>query len=343
MSGVSDAVAQAGRVVFEPDRFAMTSEDLCVVEGRWFGVRGRRFIRPSLTVTSEGNETRLLADLADKPWAAEDGEPWKATFSVTLEIADIEKAELTVAPDITIALHDFPDAPASPKPKPSGGRAQPSRARRSRAPSRPDAGEHRRRELAHALEAAKAEKANVAARLDALLGELTEVARERDEISAERDHLIAQRDRLAAERDEAANATDAARVACDRAVEDRDAATAALRRAESDRDLAIEACDRAISEREEALASRDLAAAERDAAAAERDQLAHQRDALARTREGLQSELAELSSARGAALVMRRAVQERSHARRSTLVGPAAIAILVLLTVVVALIVTRAL
>jgi hypothetical protein len=88
---------------------------------------------------------------------------------------------------------------------------------------------------------------------------------------------------------------------------------------------------------------RDHAAAERDAAAAARDELAHQRDALARTREGLQSELAELSSTRGAALVMRRAVQDRSSSHRTPLVGLAAIAILVALAVVVVLIVTRAL
>jgi hypothetical protein len=40
---------------------------------------------------------------------------------------------------------------------------------------------------------------------------------------------------------------------------------------------------------------------------------------------------------------MRRAVQERSHSRRSPLVGPVAMAMLVLLAVVVVLIVTRAL
>ena len=75
---------------------------------------------------------------------------------------------------------------------------------------------------------------------------------------------------------------------------------------------------------------------------AARDEIALQRDALARTSERLQSELAELTSTRGAALVMRRAVQERSS-RRSPVVGPIAMAILVLLAVVVVLLVTRAL
>ena len=88
---------------------------------------------------------------------------------------------------------------------------------------------------------------------------------------------------------------------------------------------------------------RDHAVTQRDEAAATRDEIANQRDALARTSERLQSELAELTSTHGAALVMRRAVRERSSSRRSPLLGPVAMAILVLLAAVVVLIVTRAL
>jgi hypothetical protein len=331
MSGVSDAVARAGGVVFELDRFAIADDNLCVVEGCWFGVRGRRFIRPSLTVTVDGSETRLLADLADKPWAAEDGEPWKATFPVAVEIRDIEKAELAVAPDITIALRGSPDAADSRKRKPARRPSQ-----RSRTQSRPDPGERQRRELARELQRVEGEKAQAQARLDELLGQLSRVVTERDEASAERD-------RLTADREAAAAASEAAQLARDRALADRDAAIAAQRRAESDRDLAIAECDRALSEREGAIALRDHAVAERDAAAAARDELTQQRDALAGTSARLQSELAELSSTRGAALVMRRAVQERSHSRRSPVVGPVAIATLVLLAVVVVMIVARAL
>ena len=35
---------------FELDRFQWAGEDRLEVEGRWFGVRGRRFVRPVLTV-----------------------------------------------------------------------------------------------------------------------------------------------------------------------------------------------------------------------------------------------------------------------------------------------------
>jgi hypothetical protein len=348
MPQVPDAVAPAGRVVFELDRFAITGDDLCLVEGCWFGVRGRRFIRPSLTVTVDGSETRLLADLADKPWAAEDGEPWRATFPVATDIGDIELAELTVAPDITIVLGETPSASDSRKPKPSTRRTQRSRTRGTR-----DVAERRRREL----DRVKTEKAEAQTRLDEVLEQLAAVARERDEAAAEsdalraerddataeRDRLRAERDRLIAEREHEAVASESAGLAYDRAQADRDAAIAAQRRAESERDLAVAECDRAISQRDEALSSRDHAVAERDAAMAARDESARQRDAMAGASERLQTELAELSSTRGAALVMRRAVQEGPYSRRSPLVGPVTAAILLVLAVVVVLIVTRSL
>ena len=47
----------AGGVGFELDRFEMAADDRLEVNGRWFGVRGRRFIRPSLTLVA-GEEQR---------------------------------------------------------------------------------------------------------------------------------------------------------------------------------------------------------------------------------------------------------------------------------------------
>lgn len=359
MSGASDAVARVGRVAFELERFAMTGDDRCVVEGSWFGVRGRRFMRPSLTVVVEGAETRFLADLADKPWAAEDGEPWRASFPVALDVSDMGEAELTVAPDLTIALQGSPEPGRRGKPRPSGARARSttSRARRDAAP-RP-----KQRQPDRRLERVEAEKAQLAARLDELLDQLSQVAHERDEASAKRDRLMAEQDQRTAELDalqqerdeiaaeleaarsargEAVKASDAARGGRARALEDGAAAIAARRRAESERDAAIAARDRAIAERDGALSLRDHAVTERDAAEAARDDTIHQRDALVQTSERLQSEFAELSSSHGAALVMRRAAQEGAAFRRSPAMGPAAIAILVLLAVIVVLIVTRA-
>ena len=97
-------VSEVGRVGFELDRFELVGGEACEVQGRWFGVRGRRFMRPALTVVVDGQPTRLLADLAHKPWAAEDGEPWQAVFPCPRSGGDLEEAELTVAPDVTIAL-----------------------------------------------------------------------------------------------------------------------------------------------------------------------------------------------------------------------------------------------
>ena len=86
MSQASKPVVRVGRVAFELERFELATGERCELEGRWFGVRGRRFMRPALTVVVDGQPTRLLADLADKPWAAEDGELWNAAFPFAVEI-----------------------------------------------------------------------------------------------------------------------------------------------------------------------------------------------------------------------------------------------------------------
>ena len=57
MSQASKPVARAGRVAFELDRFELTDGQRCELEGRWFGVRGRRFMRPALTVVVDGGPT----------------------------------------------------------------------------------------------------------------------------------------------------------------------------------------------------------------------------------------------------------------------------------------------
>jgi hypothetical protein len=106
-SQTSDQTASGtDRVSFELERMAFDDQKRLVVSGRWFGVRGRRFVRPTLTLTmrGEGAEQRSLADLAHKPWAAEDGEPWLASFPLDIELKDAEQLELSVAPDINVEL-----------------------------------------------------------------------------------------------------------------------------------------------------------------------------------------------------------------------------------------------
>src|SRR5436305_812781 len=89
----------------EVERFELADGDRLVLVGRWSGIRGRRFMRPTLTFLADGRSHRLLADLRDKPWAAEDGTPWRASFPWTLDGADVSDAELSVATDIVIPVH----------------------------------------------------------------------------------------------------------------------------------------------------------------------------------------------------------------------------------------------
>src|SRR5579859_4000320 len=120
-------------VAFELDRIDMQGGDRLEVNGRWFGVRGRRFIRPSLTLLADEQQRRLLADLDHKPWAAEDGQPWKATFPYEAQEDHWVEAELSVAPDITVSL-PLPGTSRSRATR-RPGTASPSRGKRTAARS----------------------------------------------------------------------------------------------------------------------------------------------------------------------------------------------------------------
>jgi len=365
------SLLQVGRVAFEVSRFDVVGE-WCEVEGQWFGVRGRRFMRPALTLVVDGRPTRLLADLADKPWAAEDGEPWRATFPYVIEGGESGGAELTVAPDVTITLPAPERRAGASKRKSPAPRARGAQSRGLRQAS----GHTLARQLAdlrdteirlrQQLDRMEAERAETTQRLLEVSGELLEVKHQRDEQSADRDQVAAElesarrelselaaerdgavreRDQVAADReatlsvhDETVRATEAAGAARERAQAEREAALEAQRQAVSERDAAIDARDQALTERDAAVSLRDEAVAAREAAVWDRE-------ALERTAEQLQSELAEISSAHGAALVMRRAAQApgaagdgRSIFLRRTRPGliPGAITIAVVLVILLA-------
>lgn len=89
---------------FQVDRFERDDEAGLELHGRWFGIRGRRFVRPTLTFRIDGARHRLLADLADKPWPAREGEDWFAVFSPLPAGTEAQEIELSVAPDIVIPL-----------------------------------------------------------------------------------------------------------------------------------------------------------------------------------------------------------------------------------------------
>jgi hypothetical protein len=100
------AAPESPAISFAVDALAQAEDGRVEVTGRWYGVRGRRFVRPTLTAVmkSGDNERRALADLDHKPWAAEDGEAWTAAFPLGVEIGDAAELELSVAPDITVPL-----------------------------------------------------------------------------------------------------------------------------------------------------------------------------------------------------------------------------------------------
>ena len=103
---------------FELDRFQWSDDDRLELEGRWFGVRGRRFVRPVLTVRVAGGRRRLLAVLEHKPWAADEGAAWIAAFPWEGSHEDVGDAELEVGA-LTV---DLP---------PPGGAEQPGNRRKA--------------------------------------------------------------------------------------------------------------------------------------------------------------------------------------------------------------------
>ena len=107
MATLEPVQGDTGEIAFELERYEFKGDDRVEISGRWSGVRGRRFIRPTLTVMTGGRGSRALADLEHKPWAPEEGKLWMAAFSCTVEDATALEAELNVAPDITITLSSF--------------------------------------------------------------------------------------------------------------------------------------------------------------------------------------------------------------------------------------------
>ena len=375
-------VSEVGRVAFELDRFELVGGEACEVHGRWFGVRGRRFMRPALTLVVGGRPVRLLADLAHKPWAAEDGEPWQAVFPCDLDGAEVEEAELTVGSDVTIALPPPQGGRGAGKRRPAGQRSatsrparrlEPGRSRSHRATAKAPAdlaeelGKERsaRQRLERQLQRTEADLVLANSRVRELGGEIQQLAgerdtalaasdqihaaaealqRERDRIAGERDAALAARraaeteiGQARRERDEALQAARAAAEARERALAERAQALAARTAALAGRDAALAASEQAVAEQEGALALRDHAVAERDAAVAARDDVIAQRDALARTNERLQGELSDVLSARGAALVMRRAAQESATRPYAVLIPRVIGGVLVLIIVVFSL------
>ena len=184
-------------IEFALDRFDVVDGRL-VVAGRWFGITGRRFVRPVLQAPGE---RRVIALLDHKPWRADDGVEWLAAFPYD---GNGGPSRLQVAPDIAVEL------PAA-GPKAGDGKPRPARLARPPAPRRlepapvpaepppPASAEPppapRRPTSRDRLAALEAER-------DAALAEIEAIRHARDEARAHADRLRAELDQARGDRRE---------------------------------------------------------------------------------------------------------------------------------------------
>lgn len=221
------------------------------LEGRWSGVRGLRFMRP--TLVADGRQ--VLATLEDKPWAPHEGAAWRASFPWDAGEEQLVGAVLEVAPSVVVPLDEDarpvpgPRTPGTPPgaPAPSAG---PSPGRPRIAPERdgfplpvavPDDG------------SASAAPPGPDPRDDELRAARGTLERHRGELQALRRDVL----RLEQQRDEAMRDLEAANRARRRAEERAEEALAATRAAEHERDALRRERDEVVGDRDAARRQRD--------------------------------------------------------------------------------------
>jgi hypothetical protein len=246
-------------VAFEVERFEWTARDRLELVGRWSGLRGHRFLRPTLDVQVDGERHRMLAVLEHKPWAPEDGQDWIAAFTWRGEPANFDEAELTVSPDLAVQL-----------PTP-GGSVEPGKATVTAADRLP-ARRPRSAVLEAELAAALAEVERAGEELERTRAMHSEAAGElRERLRSEHANFKKLEEELQQARAANALAEEAAAEDADRLRDERDAAAA-------ERDAAVAAREAAVAEADEARSARDEALQKLGAVEGERDALAEARD-----------------------------------------------------------------
>ncbi len=186
--------------------------------GRWDGVRGRRFIRPTLSFPGG---TRVLAELADKPWMPGEDGAWRVAFQMSPPppswVAG-EPAELSVAPDLAVefgaraqpgtvlagrAAHGTPvDTLAAMLAAPEAEVAAPAGATAEAAPA-PEPGEDEIDSLRSVLTEAREARERALAQVRSATAARDEALARREEAVRERDAALAERDRALAASEEA--------------------------------------------------------------------------------------------------------------------------------------------
>ncbi|MEA2242978.1 MAG: hypothetical protein QOD24_2534 [Solirubrobacteraceae bacterium] len=104
---IRPSAARAG-VTFEVERLERDGDQL-VVSGHWSGLRGVRFVRPTLVV----GDRQVLATLEHKPWTPRADRAWTAAFPWKGRTPDASQLALAVAPSVTVPLGE-PAAGAEP-------------------------------------------------------------------------------------------------------------------------------------------------------------------------------------------------------------------------------------
>ena len=249
------------RVTFEVERFGWVADDRIELAGRWFGLRGHRFLRPTLDVEVDGHHRRLLALLEHKPWAADDGDEWVAAFNWQGEPVHLPGAELAVGPDLTVEL-----------PAPAGGRSPSPKRPAPQAHDLLPAGRPRadiELDLATARDEAERvagelerQRATHAARTEELQRRLSA---EHEAVASLKEELAAARAAAAALESESASRIEQLSAERDAAVAANSAALAETKRIESERDGALRGRAAVEQERDAAVRARDSARQERNA------------------------------------------------------------------------------
>jgi hypothetical protein len=98
MADARTPAARAG-VTFEVERLERDGDKL-IVSGHWSGLRGVRFVRPTLVI----GDREVLATLEHKPWTPRADRAWTAAFPWKGRTPDASQLALAVAPSVTVPL-----------------------------------------------------------------------------------------------------------------------------------------------------------------------------------------------------------------------------------------------
>jgi hypothetical protein len=185
------------RIEFALDGFDLADGRL-VVSGRWYGVTGRRFVRPVLEVDGQ---RRVIAVLDHKPWPAVEGAEWLAAFP---HDGPAGPSRLQVAPDIAVELPPAGPEAGDGKPRPArlvrAPKPKPKPKPKARAKAKPAGRKTEERDPAEAeLEAVRREKDDTRAEAERLRAELDHTRREVERLGEELGHARTDTDRLRTE------------------------------------------------------------------------------------------------------------------------------------------------